>query len=155
MKSVWQTRRKEAFAKDRKRIKDVLAAKSRDPAPQVSEDRADEEVTRMHKKALRSHSTRSLSGSLDMKPKFSPTIAAASALSNISRDTVKKAAQATESFISPHRSPHTCEIDTLDSDDESIISYVSNFSFHILFTSDSATTSPNGLTSALHFIPPY
>ena len=116
-KSVWQARRKDAVAKDRKRLKDGLPAIRRDPSDEVREESSDEEVASKHKTPLNTHPTTSLSNIFDMNPYSPPTITASSHANSTTLNDMRPA-PSTETLLSPPMSPHTCDIDPLDSVDD-------------------------------------
>ena len=121
MKSVWLNRRKEAFAKDRKRLKEGLASIQPFPADHLSEESSEEEAASRHKTPLSCQPTTSLSPSVDMKTSNPPTIATSSNHSTLFTLTDLKPARSTDTLLSPHMSP-TCQIDPFDSDDDSLSS---------------------------------
>ena len=122
MKSVWQARRMDAFAKDRKRLKEGLPSNHSQPTDDVSEESSEEEVTSTHKTPLSSHLTISLSPSLDLKPKYSPFTSSSSTPPNFSTLTDMKPGKCTDTLLYPSMSPPTCDIDPFDSDDDSLSS---------------------------------
>ena len=121
MKSVRQKRRKDAFANDRKRLEERLAAEHHDPTYDVTEETSEDDVSSKHKSSLSCHTSTSLSPSLDLKPSNPITIATSSHHSNFSTHTVLKPAPSTDTLLSPPMSP-TCDIDPYDSDDDSLSS---------------------------------
>ena len=122
MKSVWQARRKDAFAKDRKRIKEGFSPVARDPADGVSEESSDEVIRSKHKTPLIFHSTTSLSPSLDLKPGNPPNVAASSSHSYSLTHTDMKPTQSTDTLDYSPMNRATSEIDTFNSDDDFISS---------------------------------
>ena len=83
MKSVWQARRKEAFANDRKILNEWVPVKHRDASDEANEESFDEEVSSKHKTALSSHSP--TSSRFDMKTSYPGNLAASSHLPIFSR----------------------------------------------------------------------
>ena len=118
MKSMWQNRRKDTFAKE-KRLKEGLAAVHHDPTDDVSEESSEEvDATSMHKTPFSSHLTTSLLPSLDLKPNKPLTITKSSH-SKLSTLTDLKHAPSTYTILSPPMTP-TSDIDLFDSDDDSL-----------------------------------
>ena len=112
----------DGFAKDRKRLKEGLPANHSQPTDDVSEESSEEEVTSTHKTPLSSHLTTSLSPSLDLKPKYTPSMSSSSTHPNFSTITEMNPAQCTDTLLYPSMSPPTCDIDPFESDDDSLSS---------------------------------
>ena len=121
MKCMSQNRRKDAFGKGRKRLKQGLSAIPPDPTDDVSEESSEEDGTSKHKSPLSCHPTTSLSHSLDKKPSNPPTISKCSPHSKFSTLTDRKLAPSTDKLLSAHVSP-TSDTDPFDSDDDSLSS---------------------------------
>ena len=111
MMSVWQAQSKDGFTKDRKRIKEGRLPNQDDASDDVTDESSEEEVTPKQKAPLSSHSTSSLSSSLDMKPNNPSTISSSSTHSKFSTLPDIKPAQSSENLLSQPCSQPTCDID--------------------------------------------
>ena len=73
MISVWQNRRKEAFEKDRKRLKEGVGPIKPDSLDDVSYESSEEDAISLDKTPLSSQPTTSLTLSVDLKPSKTST----------------------------------------------------------------------------------
>ena len=119
-KSVWQARRKIALDKAKTQILEGMTGEIQAALNEVSEESSDEEAKTKHKKPLSSQTT--TSASLDMKPKYPPTIASSSYPPISPMLTDIKPGQSSATLLSPLMSPPTCAIDPFDSDTETVSS---------------------------------
>ena len=109
----------DGFDKDRKRLKKGLPANHTQPTDDVSEESSEEEFTSTHKTPLSSHLTTSLSPRLDLKPKYPPNIASSSHRPSL---TDTKPAKSKDALFTPPMSTPSCDIDPIESDDDSLSS---------------------------------